>query len=110
MTGQLAPLVGRCVGVGIEVDDPDAAGSADLGDRPRGRAGGGGWGAPPEFCAPRTPRGPTRAPGRCVTRSSNGAPTMATSTFRARISAGSVIHGRLAKVVGPAQGGGSRAE
>jgi hypothetical protein len=53
------------------------------------------------YCASLIARGPNRAPGRWVTMSSNGAPTMATSTFLARSSAASVTHGRLANVVGP---------
>jgi hypothetical protein len=56
---------------------------------------------PELFCASRIARGPNRAPGRWVTMSSNGAPTIATSTWRASSSAGSVIHGRFENVDGP---------
>ena len=45
------------------------------------------------YCASRIARGPNRAPERWLTASSNGAPTIAMSTPRARSSAGSVIHG-----------------
>jgi hypothetical protein len=59
------------------------------------------WIEPDVYCASRIARGPKRAPGRWLTASSNGAPTIATSTFRARSSAGSSIHGRFMNVVGP---------
>ena len=56
---------------------------------------------PDVYCASRIARGPNRAPGRWLTASSNGAPMIATSTPWRRSSAGSVIHGRFMKVVGP---------
>ena len=48
------------------------------------------WMLPEVYCASRIARGPNRVPGRWLTASSNGAPTIATSTPRRRISAGSV--------------------
>jgi len=59
------------------------------------------WSEPLVYWASRIARGPNRVPGRWLTASSNGAPTMATSTFRRRSSSGSVIHGSFAKVDGP---------
>ncbi len=50
--------------------------------------------------AARIARGPKRAPGRSETRSSVGAPTIATSTPRS--SAGSCVYGSAAKVSSPA--------
>ncbi len=56
---------------------------------------------PEVYCASRIARGPKRAPGRWLTASSNGAPTIATSTALAWRSATSVTHGRFMNVVGP---------
>ena len=39
------------------------------------------WIEPDVYCASRIARGPNRAPGRWLTASSNGAPTIATSTL-----------------------------
>jgi hypothetical protein len=51
------------------------------------------WIEPVVYCASRMARGPNRAPGRWLTASSNGAPTIATSAFRARRAAASGIQG-----------------
>ena len=59
------------------------------------------WIDPVLYCASRMARGPKRAPGRWLTASSKGAPTIATSTQRRRSSAGSVIQGSFANVDGP---------
>jgi hypothetical protein len=51
------------------------------------------WIEPVVYCASRIARGPNLAPGRWLTASSNGAPTIATSTFLARSSAASGTQG-----------------
>ena len=56
---------------------------------------------PDVYCASRIARGPKRAPERWLTASSNGAPTMATSTLRARSSAASGTHGSFMNVGRP---------
>jgi hypothetical protein len=66
------------------------------------------WSDPVLYCASRIARGPKRAPGRWLTASSNGAPTIATSTPRRRSSAGSVTQGSLANVEGPTYVGRSK--
>ena len=53
------------------------------------------------YCASRMARGPKRAPGRWVTASSNGAPTIATSDAARAELDGSVIQGRFMNVGGP---------
>ena len=53
------------------------------------------WIEPAVYCAWRMARGPNRAPDRCVTASSNGAPMIATSTPRPRSSAGIRDPGQL---------------
>ena len=63
---------------------------------------------PDVYCAWRIARGPKRAPERCETASSNGAPTTATSTSRERSSAGSVTHGSFANETGPTYVGRSK--
>ena len=135
VAGEHAPGVVGGVGVGVEMDDADAARAAHLGDGGGRRPGdrmvaaeddrdGAGprdledlavdhrvaaldprrddvgvagvddrraprtaatssaseWIEPEVYCASRMARGPKRAPDRWVTASSNGAPTMATST------------------------------
>ena len=59
------------------------------------------WIEPEVYWASRIARGPNRAPGRWLTASSNGAPTIATSVRRRRSSAGSVIQGSFMNVDGP---------
>ena len=56
---------------------------------------------PDVYCAWRIARGPNRAPERWLTASSNGAPMIATSGFRARSSAASVTHGSFMKLTAP---------
>jgi len=57
-------------------------------------------GTPAESSAMRTARGPKRAPGRCDTASSNGAPRIATSTPSSPDA--SSTSGSLQKVASPA--------
>ena len=59
------------------------------------------WIEPDVYCASRIARGPKRAPGRWLTASSNGAPTIATSALRAASSAGSGTHGSFMNVGRP---------
>ena len=155
VAGEDAPVVGRSVGVGIEMDDPDAARPTDLGDGRRARPGDRviateddrdrRWRRPQALLVDdrvgaldprrhdvrvariddaqdlegldvelqridrRTGRvlrladgtWPNRAPDRCVTASSNGAPMMATSASRRRSSSGSVTHGSFMNETGP---------
>ncbi len=59
------------------------------------------WREPDAYCASRIARGPNRVPGRWLTASSKGAPTIATSTSSRRSSAGSSTQGSLLNETGP---------
>jgi hypothetical protein len=59
------------------------------------------WIEPEVYWASRMARGPNRAPDRWLTASSNGAPTIATSTLRARSSDGSGTQGSFMNVGNP---------
>ena len=59
------------------------------------------WIEPVVYCASRMARGPNRAPGRWLTASSNGAPTIATSARRSRSASVSGIQGRRMNVGRP---------
>ena len=59
------------------------------------------WIEPDAYCASRIARGPNRVPGRWLTASSNGAPTIATSTS-SRAELGRIVDpGQLLNETGP---------